>query len=170
MVGLASAAVVARVTGAPRGPELWIGAFIASGVPDLDIVLEWVGLKGPRYHRNASHSLFVIGALALGVWAALSFLPVELDWRVALAWLAALVSHPVVDVLTTGPSLGARGYGIGVLWPLGRRRWYMQRPLLDQTTEWESCRSLGEVWRGIKPELLLFGSVSLIVFLLTLVL
>ena len=117
MVGLASAAVVARVTGAPRGPELWIGAFIASGLPDLDIVLEWVGLRGPRYHRNASHSLLVIGALSLVVWAGLNFLPVELDPRVALAWLVALISHPALDVLTTGPELGARGYGIGVLWP-----------------------------------------------------
>ena len=169
MVGLASAAVVARVTGAPRGPELWVGAFIASGLPDLDIVLQWVGLKGPRYHRNASHSLFVIGALAAGAWAALRFLPIGLDWRVALAWLAALVSHPLLDVLTTGPSVGARGYGIGVLWPLGRRRWFLARPLLDQTTEWESCRSLGEVWRGLEPELLLFGPVSLAVVVLTLV-
>jgi hypothetical protein len=46
----------------------------------------------------------------------------------------------------------------------------MERPLVDQTTEWESCRSLGEVWRGLKPELLVFGSVSLVVLVLALVL
>ena len=170
MVGLASAALVARITGAPRGPELWIGAFIASGLPDLDIVLEWVGLKGPRYHRNASHSVFVIAAVALAAWAGIALLPLELDWRVGLAWLVALVSHPALDVLTTGPELGARGYGIGVLWPVGRSRWYMERPLVNQTTEWESCRSLGEVWHGLKPELAVFGSISLVVFVLALVL
>jgi membrane-bound metal-dependent hydrolase YbcI (DUF457 family) len=116
MVGLAAAALVARVTGAPRGPELWIGAFIASGLPDLDIVLEWVGLKGPRYHRNASHSLFVIGALALGVWAGLGLLPVQLDWRVWLAWLAALVSHPLLDVLTVhGAAARGSDHRVGVV-------------------------------------------------------
>jgi len=129
--------------------------------PDLDD-----GLIVSRNEGNTN--LYHVPKLA--AWAGIALLPLELDWRVGLAWLVALVSHPALDVLTTGPELGARGYGIGVLWPVGRSRWYMERPLVNQTTEWESCRSLGEVWHGLKPELAVFGSISLVVFVLALVL
>jgi membrane-bound metal-dependent hydrolase YbcI (DUF457 family) len=169
VVGLASAAVVARVTGAPHGTELWVGAVIASGLPDLDLVLEWVGFKGPRYHRNWSHSLFLIGLLGLAGMAAALFVPLPVDRRVALAWWAALISHPVLDVVTTGPTLWERGYGIGILWPVSGRRWFSRRPIIDQTTEWGSCRSVREVWDGLFPEIVMLTPVCALIVALTLV-
>ncbi len=153
MVGLASASVVARVTGAPRDAELWLGAVIAAGLPDLDLALEFVGLRGPRFHRNASHSLVVIAAVLVLGWLALDALDVAPDARLATAWGVALLSHPLLDALTTGPTLGARGYGIGLFWPLWSKRWFSRRPVIDQTTNWGSCRTVGEVWRGVRPEL-----------------
>ncbi len=170
LVGLASAAVVARVTGAPRGPELWVGAVIASGLPDLDVMLEWLGLKGPRYHRNWSHSLILIGLLGAAGVAAVMLAPLPVDRRVALAWWVALVSHPILDVVTTGPTLGARGYGIGIFWPVHGRRWFSQRPIIDQTTEWGSCRSVREVWDGLLPEIVQLTPVCALIIALALVL
>jgi membrane-bound metal-dependent hydrolase YbcI (DUF457 family) len=164
LVGLASAAVAARVSGAPRGPELWAGAVIASGLPDLDLVLEWLGFKGPRYHRNGSHSLVLVGVLAAAVWIAVRQLAIPLDDRVVLAWAVALASHPVLDVVTTGPTLGKRGYGIGILWPLHGKRWYSRRPVIDQITDWGACRSMREVWNGLWPEVALLGPVCVLVF------
>jgi membrane-bound metal-dependent hydrolase YbcI (DUF457 family) len=169
-VGLASAAIVVRLTGAPRSLELWVGAFIASGLPDMDLVLEWLGLRGPRYHRNASHSLVLVGVLALVGWVAVRQLGIPLDERVLLAWVVALAAHPVLDVFTTGPALGARGYGIGIFWPLHGKRWYSRRPLIDQITDWGSCRSVQEVWDGLWPELALLGPVCVLVIVLTIVL
>jgi membrane-bound metal-dependent hydrolase YbcI (DUF457 family) len=144
-VGLASAAIVVRLTGAPRSLELWVGAFIASGLPDMDLVLEWLGLRGPRYHRNASHSLVLVGVLALVGWVAVRQLGIPLD-------------------------VGARGYGIGIFWPLHGKRWYSRRPLIDQITDWGSCRSVQEVWDGLWPELALLGPVCVLVIVLTIVL
>ena len=169
-MGLASAAVVTRVTGGPRGPELWIGAVIASGLPDLDLVLEWIGLKGPRYHRSWSHSLIFIGLLGVIGVAAAMLVPLPVDRRVALAWWAALISHPVLDVVTTGPTLAERGYGIGILWPVRGRRWFSQRPIIDQTTEWGSCRSVREVWDGLVPEIVMLTPVCALIIALALML
>ena len=82
MVGMAAAAVASRVAGGGASVPLWIGAFIASGVPDLDLGLEFVGLKGPKYHRNASHSLFVLAALSGVVWVlAPRLIPLETAQR-----------------------------------------------------------------------------------------
>ncbi|NIM47648.1 MAG: hypothetical protein GTO22_00025 [Gemmatimonadales bacterium] len=170
MVGLASAAVVARVTGAPRSPELWLGAFVASGLPDLDLVLGWLGLRGPRFHRNASHSLIVIGVVLLVGWGAVKLLALGVDWGIMLAWSAALVSHPVLDVLTTGPTLGARDYGIGLLWPLHSKRWFVGRPFIDQTTDWGACRTVADVWAGVRPEIVRLVPIAALVIALTLVL
>lgn len=169
MLGIASAAVVARVTGAPRSLELWIGAFIASGLPDLDVVLNALSFRGPRFHRNASHSLVMIGVMLLVGWIVLKFIPV-LDWRVALAWSVALLSHPVLDVVTSGPSIGARGYGIGLFWPLHRKRWFLKRPVIEQNTDWGACRTVHEVWHGVRPEVYRLGPVCALITLLALTL
>ena len=141
IVGLASAAVVQRATAIPPSPELWIGAFIASGVPDLDVFLQLVGLKGPRYHRNVSHSIFLGIALVGAVWLVARFAPLALDAGVLLAWLAAIVSHPLLDYVTTGPRLGESGYGIALLWPFSRRRFYSRHLFLardrGETHTWD---------------------------------
>jgi membrane-bound metal-dependent hydrolase YbcI (DUF457 family) len=152
MVGLTAAAACTRVTGAEANLVLWIGAIVASGAPDLDIILVLLGLDSRRFHRSGAHSLVVIAAGALALWGLGRWLPVSLDGRVLVAWLAALISHPLLDVITTGPGTAARGYGIALLWPLSRRRWFLERPVLDQDTDWVACRTARDVWVGLRPE------------------
>ena len=124
MIGLAAAAVVQQAMGTPSSATLWLGAFVASGVPDLDVLLQLVGKSGPRFHRNASHSLFFCGGLIALIWVGAPLVSITLDVGVLLAWLAALLTHPLVDYVTTGPSLGKVGYGIALFWPLSTRRFF----------------------------------------------
>ena len=168
IVGLTAAAVVARTAGAPPSPGLWGGAIIAAGLPDLDLALGLVGLRGPQFHRNASHSILVIVAVGL-VAAAVAFgLRMDVDWRVAVCWFVALLSHPLLDVCTTGPTSAAGGWGIAMFWPLSPRRWYLRRPLFDPGDALVRCRSVRCVWQCLRPELLRLGGVCGAVVLMTL--
>ncbi len=165
MAGMATAAVVARAIEAPLTAPLWIGAFIASGIPDLDLALAAFGQKGPRFHRNVSHSLPLLGLLVLGAWLVVIPMAAIGESGMFWAWCGALFSHPLLDVLTTGRNLGARGYGIALFWPLSDRRWFLQRPILE-TADVGACRSVGDVWEGIRPEVYRIGPVALVVFAL----
>ena len=127
IVGLAAAAVVQQATGTESTPALWVGAFIASGVPDLDVFLQLVGMKGPRYHRNASHSFLTLIACWMAVVGLSVGLNLGLSWGLLFAWLAALLTHPLLDYLTTGPQLGEVGYGIALWWPVTRTRYCSTR-------------------------------------------
>ncbi len=127
LVGLSAAAVIQQITGTPSTSLLWVGAFVASGFPDLDVFLRLVGKTGPRYHRNASHSFLVVVAFWLAMVAAAFGLDLGVPWAVLFAWLAALLSHPVLDYLTTGPQLGDAGYGIALWWPVSTRRYVSKR-------------------------------------------
>jgi membrane-bound metal-dependent hydrolase YbcI (DUF457 family) len=162
---LAAAAVVARLTGIPPSFSLWFGAFIASGVPDLDIFLGAFGLRGPRYHRNASHSLLVLGVVVGLLWWLPGFPPAGLDPGVFWAWSAALLTHPILDVLTTGPQSGALGYGIPLGWPVSRKRWFLQRPILE-TADFGACRSVRDVVVGVVPEMTRLVPASVVAFAL----
>ncbi len=168
VVGIAAAAVVARATEVPGTPALWVGAFIVSGVPDLDLGLVLLGLKGPRFHRSFSHSLLLLSALIGAMWFVVAGIP-SIGSGVFGAWAAALLSHPLLDVATTGPQGAARGYGIPLFWPLSRKRWYLQRPLLE-TAKFEACRSVRDVWDGVRPEVVRIVPVALAVLLAAVIL
>jgi membrane-bound metal-dependent hydrolase YbcI (DUF457 family) len=159
LVGVASAAVVVRATGAAdaaASPAFWLTAFVASGVPDLDVGLRVFGLQGPRYHRNLSHSLLVsVGIVAVG-WLSTALVGASIDWRMWLAWSAALVSHPLLDVVTSGPTIEERGYGIPLFWPVHGRRWTLKHPIFD-TMDFDECHSVRDVWEGILPEVYRLG-------------
>jgi membrane-bound metal-dependent hydrolase YbcI (DUF457 family) len=170
MVGLAAAAVVARATGAPHTPVLWAGSVIAAGLPDLDLALPLLGLKGAHFHRHASHSLLVIAGLLVAAGITLAARPMLVDWRIAVAWSLALVSHPLVDVVMTGPATAARGHGVALLWPLSTRRWFLARPLLGLDTDLSMCRSLDCVLRGLWPEIYGLGTACAIAVTLATVL
>lgn len=128
-LGLAAAAVVARATGTPDSTALWLGAAVASGIPDLDVAFPLVGLS-KRYHRNATHSLLFAAAVIMAGLAVLRALEPDLARGVVLGWIAALLSHLLLDVVTTGPTLGRLGWGIPLLWPVSRKRFYVSRPFL----------------------------------------
>ncbi len=155
-VGAATAAVVARSMDTPFTPLFWVGAVVASGIPDLDLILAWFGKTGPQYHRNASHSLFVLAAVVGGCWiVSETFLP-SVSGGLLWGWSASLLTHPVLDVVTTGPKLAARGYGIGVFWPLSRHRFFVRRTIVD-TPELEACRSFRELIVLLRPEVFTLG-------------
>ena len=97
--------------------KLLVAGMIASMLPDLDVI----GLKlGVEYtnqfgHRGASHSIAF--ALALGMLAAFLAPVLRASRWIAGAFVAvACVSHPLLDMCTTG------GLGAALWWPLSDHR------------------------------------------------
>jgi membrane-bound metal-dependent hydrolase YbcI (DUF457 family) len=137
---------VARATGTPDSAALWAGAAVASVIPDFDVVLPLMGFS-ERLHRNATHSLlFAVAVIGAGVWGIPRLAPQPT--ALVLAWIVALLSHYALDVATTGPTLGRLGWGVPLLWPLSRRRFYASRPLLvpDRAKSQGLGDMLREVW------------------------
>ena len=158
LVGTAAAAITAQLTGTPESPGLWVGAVIAAGLPDLDLLLALVGRHGPDYHRNHSHSLFVLGLIVAAGWLIVRAASLPLEAGLFAAWTAALVTHPLLDVVTSGPDLAARGYGVAVLWPVVRRRMHVRRPLFDRDTgDWGCAGTLRDLWWRVQPEVFVLG-------------
>jgi membrane-bound metal-dependent hydrolase YbcI (DUF457 family) len=157
---------VAQLTGTAPSPVLWIGAIVASNVPDFDLVGLAAGLSVRRVHRRATHSLLVLAGLAFLANAAWRLVPGAADPGLSLAWSAALFSHPILDVLTTGPRDGAGGFGIPLFWPLSSRRWYLARPVYRSIPLRAYLSSADEVWRGLSIEVSLLAPLTLALVLL----
>ena len=146
--GAAAAAVVARATGTPDSAALWLGTAVACGIPDVDVAFQLAGLD-KRLHRNGTHSLLfgaVVAAGILGFMRALEWAPAP---ALVGAWIAALLSHYLLDVITTGPTLGRLGWGIPLLWPLSRTRFWVRHPFLvgdrtESNTYHDTLREMGE--------------------------
>ena len=98
---------------------------ILSTLPDLDVLLVAFGASenGPFGHRGAMHSLTM--ALAAGVFCA-----VAARWwrwpvlRTALAGVAAVASHTLLDLLDAG------GKSLALFWPLSTARYHSPWRLL----------------------------------------
>ncbi len=129
IVGVGVAGAIAGVLGAENTPALWVGAAVVSCVPDLDLLPSLWGVPYWRVHRQASHSILVLASLSALFWVSLNAWQVGLDWRYLVSWEGALFSHVLLDVLSSGPALGARGHGIPLFWPVTSRRWYVHRPI-----------------------------------------
>lgn len=165
LVGVGLAAGVARATGAEASPALWVGTAVASCVPDLDLIGVLFGLSVRRVHRQATHSLVALCGLILMLGCVWSLLPDEMGLGLALAWSVALLSHPVLDVLTTGPKVEDTGFGIPLLWPLTSRRWFLRHPIVD-TDGLMRVRSLREVCDVLLPEIYVLGPVLVAMLLI----
>ena len=117
-------AVVPLALGLALGPQRVSGRLLAAGVlasvaPDFDVLgMHFFGLPYGHAlgHRGASHSL-----LAAGLWAALA----AWCWRALRGRSAAgvfgfvfvsMLSHPLLDMLTTG------GMGVALWWPASDER------------------------------------------------
>ena len=117
-------AVVPLALGLALGQRRVSGRLLTAGVlasvaPDFDVLgMHFFGLPYGHElgHRGASHSL-----LAAGLWAALA----AWCWRALRGRSAAgvfgvvfasMVSHPLLDMLTTG------GIGVALWWPLSDAR------------------------------------------------
>jgi len=164
LVGVGSAAAVAYVTGIPPSPTLWVGSVIFSGLPDLDFAVKVLGLSRRSFHRQATHSLLVLAAFIVVLFTLWGMFEGDVDTNLVLAWSAALFSHPVLDAITTGPALGARGAGIPLLWPVHSRRWFLQSAI--PTVNLFACRSLRETYKGLLRENAFFGVVTFVLVLL----
>jgi len=164
LVGIGLAALSVPLLGATPGPALWMGAIIASGVPDLDFVAVLLGYKLERVHRRATHSLLVLSAFAALVLWISSYLGAPVDKPTVWAWVIALLAHPLVDALMTKVEEGRASMGIPLFWPLCSRRYHLPRPLV-RTPTLDSYRSLA-LLRELWPEIALFGPTCLTLVLL----
>src|SRR3954468_23725199 len=88
--------------------------------PDVDVVAFRLGIpyEAPFGHRGALHSIVV--AVVVGAVAAVPFARVFGTSYVcaALACVAAVVSHGLLDTLTDG------GLGVALLWPFDDARFF----------------------------------------------
>lgn len=97
--------------------RLIAAGMLASMAPDLDVIGLKLGIEYANQfgHRGASHSIAF--ALALGVVAAVLAPWLRAGRRAAGAFVAAAcVSHPLLDMCTTG------GLGVALWWPLSDQR------------------------------------------------
>lgn len=164
LVGVGLTAVSAPLLGVTPGPALWIGAVIASGVPDLDMIAVWLGCEPERVHRRATHSLIVLSALAALVLFAASLPQAPFEPPTVWTWAIALLAHPLVDTLITKNEEGRNDWGIPLFWPLWSRRFCLPRPLV-RSPDVESYASVA-LLRDLLPEIALFGSTCLTLVLL----
>jgi membrane-bound metal-dependent hydrolase YbcI (DUF457 family) len=168
IAGVTCAAAVSAAAGAPAGVTFWLGAIVAAGAPDLDFAPWLLGVGTRRYHRGPSHSLLVIGALVACVLLVWRGGGMALDGRSVTAWSAALLTHPVLDLLATGPRSGRRGAGVALFWPLSRRRRYLRHPLFEQDGRWLRCRSPRCLLGLLRSELIWLGPPCAVASLLNL--
>ena len=105
------------------------------------------------------------GVILLAAWA-WTLLPKAVEPGLGLAWVDALLSHPLLDLVSTGPAAAARGFGVALLWPLNSRRWFLRQPIL-RTAQLAACRSGKEIWKGIGLEISSLGPACLILVLLS---
>ncbi len=164
LVGVGAAGAVAGVLGASPTAPLWAGAAVAACLPDVDLFPCLWGAQFWRVHRQATHSLLVLLPVSALCWAGISAFGFPVDWRVGAGWLAALLSHLVLDILCTGPLLGAR-CGIPLFWPLTAHRWYVPRSVIPETNLLEARSSREIIRAGIHEVLRLGPAAFALIFL-----
>lgn len=122
MDSLTQACLGAAIGGTVLGHRLGRKAVIAGAVlgtlPDLDVVIDYGdAVADYTYHRGFSHSLWVLGTLAVLLtglaragerWRQVS--PPIGTWRWGLLFGGCLLTHPMLDAFTT--------YGTQLWWPM----------------------------------------------------
>ena len=164
LVGVGLAALSVPLLGVAPDPALWIGAVIASCVPDLDLVGVLLGFRPERVHRKATHSFFFLGVLACLALLASRWPGMPFSTHTVWGWAIALLAHPLVDTLTTTGRPGQSDWGIPLFWPFSSRHYCVARPLV-QSPSLDSYASKS-LWRALWPELAIFGSTCLSMILL----
>ncbi len=110
---LGATVAAACVPAAQRRRALLYGAALGT-LPDLDVLVRYADpVSNMTMHRSYTHSLLLLPWLALALW----WLARRLDGRVAehprrwlLAFMLALVTHPLLDAFTI--------YGTQLWWPI----------------------------------------------------
>jgi membrane-bound metal-dependent hydrolase YbcI (DUF457 family) len=132
VVGVGVAGALAGALGVDSALMLWAGVGVASCLPDLDLIPRLWGIPFRRTHRKATHSILVLAPLVGFSWVAAHALGWPFQWQFLAAWTGALLSHLVLDVLSTGPVLGRQGHGISLFWPLTQRRWFVREAMFPE--------------------------------------
>jgi inner membrane protein len=126
---VAGAGVAAAFAPRPRLPfRYWAFAVSCAVIPDVDILLVWMGTnyRGMWGHRGFTHSVAFAAALAaLLAWEAFPTPAFrQIRGRLWLALFAAGLSHGILDALMDG------GKGVAFLAPFwGRRFHFPIRPI-----------------------------------------
>ncbi|WP_280540823.1 metal-dependent hydrolase [Chromohalobacter sp. 11-W] len=112
------AAIGGTVLGRRLGRKAVIAGAVLGTLPDLDVVIDYGdAVADYTYHRGFSHSLWVLGALAVLLtglaragerWRQIS--PPIGTWRWGLLFGSCLLTHPMLDAFTT--------YGTQLWWPM----------------------------------------------------
>lgn len=92
-------------------------AGLCAAIPDADVLAFRYGISYTSIwgHRGWTHSIGF--ALGFGILVAWLFYRKEADWwKMALWFVLATFSHPLLDMLTTG------GRGCALWWPLSEER------------------------------------------------
>ncbi|TNE68080.1 MAG: metal-dependent hydrolase [Bacteroidetes bacterium] len=92
-------------------------AGICAAIPDADVLAFRFGIpyESEWGHRGFTHS--IVFALFLGTLVAWLFYHRQKDWWKMASWfILATVSHPLLDMLTTG------GLGCALWWPFSTER------------------------------------------------
>jgi inner membrane protein len=111
-IALGSCVAAACVPPAQRRKAALLGAALGT-LPDLDVFVDYGDpVANFTMHRGFSHSLFVLAAIGLAIWAVLRacWRPVqEAPRRWFASIMLALLTHPLLD--------GHTAYGTQLFWP-----------------------------------------------------
>ena len=163
-MGLGLASTVARLTGLRTSRRLVVGAIIAGNLPDFDWIPVLLGVPTRRVHRQATHALPILATLvALAAWVEWQLSPL-LDPRVVAAWSVALISHPLLDLITTSSVAAQNGFGIPIFWPLSSKRWAVRQDIF-QTPGLRGYRSPGRTLKAVVREVAILGTVVVLLIL-----
>ena len=125
-------------------PRLLLAGAVAAMLPDADVVAFKLGIAyaDALGHRGASHSF--VFALALGAGAALCHRLLRAKaWTAFLFVGLAVLSHPLLDMLTNG------GLGVALLWPWSEQRLFAPWQVIEVspfTHRFFSARGLEVLW------------------------
>ena len=147
----------------PYLPKLALLIFLAN-LPDLDFFTA-LGFHANRLHRGFTHSLLAAIVVSLGLSWLWRIIPGF--WRSASLYFTAYGSHLLID-LCTGTRLGwtHTGYGIPFFWPW--RQGFTSPFILVFGIRHQNLSalfSIDNLW-SCAYELLLFGTITLILFAL----
>jgi inner membrane protein len=120
-----SSALGAAYATEPMPKRFWFLAAMCSVLPDFDVIAFGLGIpyRSVWGHRGFTHSILFSVLIGCAI-AWIAFRQEELEamkrsrLSLAIFFILAIVSHPVLDSLTSG------GLGVAALWPFENARYF----------------------------------------------
>lgn len=152
--GFVGASVAALLLSPGSSRQNWLMLLLCAllaNIPDLDFLLAWGLHLGAEWHRDFTHSFFFALTAAFLMFAAAGFSRT----RIFIACGAALLSHGVLDFLTTKD-----GGGVELLFPFSNERFKLG---VIGVSEFEQGFYFTEVVKAGLTELIIFAPLFLFV-------